>query len=512
MSRFSDLYTGALWQFYQDTSDEVASTRFTALQRDFRPQVEQLEQDLTQKAVRHGTSDPELKIMLDAQQLEMSVQHPENAPLKTTLGSLSNRFNTLVSKQTVTLEKVVTLSEVRTRIQNEGDGTVREELWSSLQIRKAQDSEEVDALFLEAFAARKQIALNVGLPSYREVSWRSKKRTDYSPDDTLRWLDAIAEVFEDTQRRHAERSAARLKVKRLHPWDLEVTQTKRPSVRRFAEADYLNALWLAYDSISPGFGEIVSTMTKRHHIDLMGRPNKVTTNFSTLLTTHNEPLVSCNASGDVNDLRVQLHECGHAVHLGLSGRGKHFFNKIAPHEICELMAYTLQMIGGEALLKTGVLEEVEVTYFRHFVLDALLRIFQTYDRVERFQHWLYQASTPLSVEELDDAWLQLHPDPLVDWRGYEFVRKKGWHHAHIMNFPFYSIEYVIAWIGTLLFLERYRREPSTMVSKLQQSLHFGNTRGVAQTLAALDIPFPFRKRDIVEAHHSLLHEFAEELV
>ena len=511
INRFNDLFMEAYWRYFADTSNEEVKAKFQALQRHAKPQVEQSEQTLTAKAVAFETEDETLSRIIAKQRLSKTTHTPANVPLEARVEELTTKYSTLTSQQMVSVDDdKLTPTELNAQLRREQNRAKREQLWLQLEARKKEDAGEIDALFLEATELRQAMAKNVGL-SYREFCWRAKHRTDYTPDDSLRLLDYVDEIFAPTQHRHAQQLASSLDVDELRPWDLEVTQSERVSTRKLSEEAYLEALKAAFHKISPTFGAAVDAMIARNHIDLMSRPNKAPRNFSTLLTTHDEPLVFCSASGDINDLRVMLHECGHAVHFSFSSPGKLFFEKVPPIEMCEFAAYTFQTLGSETLRKSGYLRADEASHFRKNELDTMLSKVRSYARVERFQHWLYSTTTTPTTDDMDATWLNLRPDPLVNWQGLTSFQKKGWHHSHIIRNPFYSIDYIIAWIGTLLFLNRFQKNRAEASKQFATALSFGNTKGLTESFTALGIQFPFRKHDVVEAHDSFLREFAESI-
>lgn len=511
INRFSDLYMAAYVNYYANTKDQTAKERFQSLQQESKPEVERLEQRLTAKAAAYKTDDERFVYLLERIRASARIQVPENVALEAEAEALATEYNRLISQQLVALEEPTTMATARARLRNEPDCAKREWVWRQREARKAEDVEMIDDLFLRLVRLRTQMAQNAGVESYLEYAWTAKHRFDYAPEDVVRWLDDITEVFADTQRQYAEHLANQLGVDHLRPWDAEFTQANSPVGRSFSEADYHAALVTAFGDLKPAFGEIIEGMAARGHLDLMSRANKVPTNFATMLTTHNEPIVFCNGTGDANDLRVMLHECGHAVHNATNGPGRLFFDKGAPKEFSEFAAYTFQTLGSEALAQRGVLSADEMTYFRRYVLNFVLDVMSTDKRVEHFQYGVYQSVSDFSIDEFDERWLDLQGDVPIDWSGLEAYQKKGWQRTHIIVYPLYNIEYVISWVGTLLFLNRYRQDPQRALSQFETALRFGKTEGIKAHFTALDIPFPFRRQEIEQAHDALEREFLKPL-
>ena len=505
INRFNDLYMNAFIAFHGDTSDPNARDLFDQLQQEAKPKVERSEQRLNVLAATYNGS--EHQHMLRKIRNELDVQTDDNVDLEAEQQQLSNAYNTLLSQQSVDLEEPVTVRSARTRLRSEPDRSKREWIWRQREKSKMADAPEVDDLFLKLVSLRQQMARNAGFGSYMDYAWAANHRYDYTPSDVARWFTDIADVFGDTQKQYAAHLEQELEVERLRPWDLEVTQRSPAQTRSLSEQNYLDLLTSTYDALSPEFGAVIRELKARDHIDLMARRNKVSTNFATVLTTRNEPIVFCNGTGHMNDLRFMLHECGHAVHHAHAGRGKLFREKLPPIEFAEFVAYVLQSLGGDHLERQAIFSDAEAYDYKRYITDFVLDVFSTDVRVERFQQWVYSHQIEATATACDTLWANLAPDSLADWSGLETFKQKGWQRTHILIYPLYNIGYIISWIATLIFFNRYRRDPEASLGQFKRTLSFGGTKGLKESFAALNISFPFRRREIEEAHAAFLREF-----
>ena len=509
LDRYNDFYICALWNHYGDTSREDFAQKFAAISQLAAPRADQADRELSIKASSYQTENPILKRIIAKKTVDASLGTAANSELETELEALVSSYRSLTSQQTVELEKPVTLATVRARLRQEPDRDKREWLWRQRERRLAEDFPQEEELFLQMLRKRKELAENAGFSSFRDFMWQAKHRTDYTPQDTLRLLNDVQDIFADLQGDFAQHLTTSLGVEQLRPWDLEVTQSKTPHPASFSEAEFNKITRQALTGISPEFAITFERMQRLGHVDLMTRPNKVGTNYSTTLTTTPDPFVMCSATGAAVDFRVILHEFGHALHYAFVIPGKLFFDKKPPVEISEFVAYTVQLLGSEELGNLGVLSLQEVKRFQLYVLDVVLRMLRTYDRVERFQHWLYEQER--SISDLDAAWLALAADPGVDWSGLEASQAKGWHHPHIFGLPFYSIEYVISWLAALVITDRARQNPSVISTDFLTLLTYGGTKGVKESLAAVNINFPFSRAFVREARDALRRNFMSEL-
>lgn len=511
MKPCSAAYMRALYHHYQNVSDETAKSHFIYVQQELKPKVEAAYRKLVAKAVTWEPTTERYKRVVERLQVEAMTENAETSGLEARVSKLCNRYTATISKQRVLLDKPVTMQIVASAINSEPEREKRRHLWLQRERTMADDYRAIDELFLEAVNLRQQVAKSAGAKNYLEYSWLDRYRTDYTPSDCLRWLNDVRDAFSGVQQSFVDFLTARLETDRLRPWDLDATQTQRGVRRRFDEASYFQAIETTFRALSPKFADIVTDMAHKGHINLMNRPNKAGGDFATILTPNSEPLVSCNGTGGLGDLRVMLHETGHAVHFALSSRDALSFEAFPRQEIAEFSAYTFQTLASERLESSGIISTSELKEFKLFILSTVLQKFRNIDSVERFQHWLYVQKTPPTAAALDKAWSRFQNDRFVDWSGHEQYRDKGWQQPTVFSQPFYSIEYIISWLGTLLFIEQFRERPKEMMSSFERVLTYGRQKTIQEIFAELGIEFPFQKHGIIQAAAIFEREFMQGL-
>jgi oligoendopeptidase F len=158
----------------------------------------------------------------------------ENIPLETELTRLNNEYDKLFGAMMVHFRgKEYTIQQLA-RFFEEPDRSTRQEAWELRTRRYLQDGE---AIYEKMLPIRQTIAENAGLADYREYTWKDLKRFDYTPEDCLRFADAIAEVCVPIVQELDRKRAADLGLEQLRPWDLSVDPKNRPPLRPFDESD-----------------------------------------------------------------------------------------------------------------------------------------------------------------------------------------------------------------------------------------------------------------------------------
>ena len=498
LNALSDTFISALWYRHLDVEDEEARKTFKAVSQ-LRAEVENLSATLEKKALAHETDNPRLTAILERMKRQHRLHQPEVTKLEAVERDLKDAYDALETRQVI---EQASVGQVMSELPTEPSRTVRRSLWQRCKARRAEDYGAVDKLFLDLVEIRRAIGDALGM-SFRDYIWQKKGRYEYAPEDCLRWLEAINASFANMQAKLKKYNTAQLGAEKIRPWDVGVTPTYQG--RTFDEATYLSLAKRAYTDILPEFGAEVQHIAQRGHADLMARSGKRTRFMSSILVLNNEPVVYCCNVGNLQGLRVTLHEFGHAIHYSAYTPGKYMFELPAPLEIAEFSAYTLQMLATERLTESEWLSEEESTHLLRVVLNQVLGTFNTFNTHERFQYWVYEDARR-SATELDDYYMNLPGDALVDWTGLEQHERKRWQYRQLVAEPFYSAEYVITWIAVLLFWRRYKTD-STVLERFFETLRFAKTKTVGETFDYLGINFPFSSLDIAQAAETLEDEF-----
>lgn len=497
---FSDGWLSRFWSKQQDLSSEENAHAYKTFSTIHRPLFEEHDDVLVQKAFDYDTNDARFQRIIS--RLRNDVPNAEGTiDFTTKIRELTDEFEAIDSKQMVNLDEPVTRVVAQKLLREEWDSGKREKVWHLVQDCKLKDAKRVGEIMVSLVQLRNELAEDAGVPDFRAYSWHVKHRTDYTPDDNLRCLDLVEEVFAPSYETFASLRKETLQLTDYRPWDVQAPLVANHKVRHVTEGDYLTWVRLVFDNIKPTFGQVVEDIIAKGHVDLMNRPNKATFNFSSTFASVNEPVVSCNLTGALNQVNTAFHEFGHAVHHACINPGKLFIEKNGPKEVNEFVANVFQLFAYERLDLLGFSQE-ECRNYRFAMLDGKLELVKEFTHFDRFQHWLFTLGYVPDVEQMNTKFIQLASNPLVNWRGLENYQKLGWHHDHVIGTPFYTVEYVFSWIAALLFYKRYRCG-QVSVDKFLQGMQLGNTRTAKETFAFLGIAFPFEAEEIYAARDAL---------
>ena len=191
-----------------------------------------------------------------------------------------------------------------------------------------------------------------------------------------------------------------------------------------------------------------------------------------------------NAPGELRDLSVLVHECGHAFHDLAAAGQPYLWQRRPPAESSELASMVLEHL---ALARLGELPDVTdratADHLHAARLEEALHLLVHAAAVDAFQEWVYDGTPNRTLDELDRAWVDLRRagDQEVDWSGLDGERPLRWlRHLHLFRHPFYYIEYALAQLGALDVWASSASRPEAAMGRYRRALALGSSTPVAE--------------------------------
>ena len=429
--------------------------------------------------------------------LHVELYRPENVPLETEEAKLGQQYQKLSGSLTVQFR-----GEEKTLIQmarylEEPDRALRQEAWELVAKRRLQEKEKFEENFDQLLKIREQIARNAGFKNYLQYAFRARGRFDYTPEDCIKFHEAIEkEVMPLLRQLQAERKK-QLGLAALRPWDLSVDPLNRPALRPFEKVDQMvTSTQKVFDQLDRDLAEGFRTMNNLKLLDLDNRKGKAPGGYQSTLNEARLPFIFMNAVGVQRDVETILHEAGHAFHA-LATRDEDIFNyRHAPIEFCEVASMSMELLGNEFI--ESFYNSGDAKRARHDHLEGIIEIFPWIATVDAFQHWIYSHPAHTRAER-QKAWLDLMDrfGGDVDWSGYEDVLANLWHRQlHIFLYPFYYVEYGIAQLGALQVWANSKKDKSKALQDYKKALALGGSRPLPELFNAAGCPFDFSQRTV----------------
>lgn len=435
----------------------------------------------------------------------------ENVPLETRVTKLVNEYDKTMGAMVVPFRgKDYTLQQLA-RFIEEPDRETRRQAWTLTAERRLQNREEIDALFEQVLPLRQEIARNAGHADFRSYIWKEKKRFDYTPDDCLRFADAIATtcvpLVDELDRRRKEA----LGLDALRPWDLAVDPKNRPPLRPFREDQtdlFIDGTKEIFARMSPQLAEEFETLRTRQNLDLGSRKGKQPGGYQSSLEESREPFIFMNSAGVQRDVETLLHEGGHAFHALAAAQEPLVFLRQAPMEFCEVASMSMEALGCEHF-DVFYPNPLDAARAKRSYLEGVLRLFPWVAIIDSFQHWLYTRPGHSRAQRTAE-WLRLMDRfyGKQDWSSHEAAKEALWHRQlHLFHLPFYYVEYAIAQLGALQLWMKARHDPRRAIANYRAALSLGGTKPLPDLFAAAGINFDFSEKTL----RPLMNELREEL-
>jgi oligoendopeptidase F len=249
--------------------------------------------------------------------------------------------------------------------------------------------------------------------------------------------------------------------------------------------------------IDPTFAQWFRRIRSLGLLDLDSRKGKAPGGYQSTLAEARLPYIFMNAAGLDRDLRILLHESGHAFHVLASAPLPLKNDREPPVEFCEVASMSMELFGNACLDEFYSAEEARRSQKRH--LEEIVRLLSWVAVVDAFQQWIYTRPGH-GKNERRRAWSaicrRLGGDP-ADWSGLEHYFETLWHRQiHVFQHPFYYIEYAIAQLGALMFWKGYRRDPEKTLLRYRKSLARGGTLTLPELFGEAGLEFDFSERAV----------------
>lgn len=483
------------------TDDAKREKAYLDYVENIQPKTEERSFNLDRKFVAspfRSKLDPERYLVLN-QKKENSVSlfRKENLELEKEEKTLGQQYQKLVGGMTVPYRGQELTMQQLAKYLEDVNRRVREEAWVLWTNRRMRDREALEKQFSDLILLRQKIAENAGFSNYRDYAFRLREKFTYTPGDCYRYHKAVEQHVVPLVRSLNEKRMEKLRLDVLRPWDLHVDQENRPPLSPFKTVtELIHGCGRIFDQIDPDFGQDFRRMVDLNLLDLDSRPAKAPGGYCYDLAEVRLPFIMMNSVGRDGDVRVLLHEMGHAFHaFATRDRGYHFLyeGENVPTEFGEVASQTMELIGGSYLEGTFYNHD-DAQRSEHIELARGVVAGLTWiATIDAFQHWIY-TNPNHSRRDREEFWVQLNErfGGGESWDSYEDALRTLWQkQTHLYLSPFYYIDYAIAMLGALGLWTRFQRDREGAIEAYKRALALGGSRPLPELFSAADLPFDF---------------------
>jgi oligoendopeptidase F len=484
---------GALASFAYtcDTSDparEEAQLRFGT---QISPKAREQRVRLQERLVELGYVRPGLETTVQRFRNQMELFDAKNVPLFAQLSKLETEWSKLNGAMTVEWDgQEKTPSQLLPFLQS-SDRSLRER---AFRLRARPYIEQRDALagiFDRMYDLRQQVARNAGFDNFRDFTHREKNRFDYTPEDCVRFHEAVEAAVLPAVARIMDRRRRRMEVESLRPWDVTADTMGRPALKPFDDiATFIDKAGAVFGRVDPDFQAYYRRMADADLLDLDNRKGKAPGAYCQTLAFRRMPLIFMNAVGVDRDVSTLLHESGHAFHSLEASTLPLLFQRHPGSEMAEVASMSMELLAAPFIDSEsgGYYSEDDARRSRAELLEGIVMFFPHCASVDAFQHWIYVEKDGRDAGARDRKWLELRTrfeGPSVDWTGLDAERIARWYQQpHFFGSPFYYIEYGIAQLGALQVWRNSLRDRGEAVRRYREALALGATQPLPELFKA----------------------------
>ena len=442
--------------------------------------------------------------------LQVELFRPENVALETEEAKLAQQYQKLIGSLTVNFRGQEQTLVQMGRYLEDPDRVLRQETWELVTKRRLQETAPIEEIFEQLLKLREQIAANAGFANYLQYAFRARGRFDYTPEDCLKFHEAIEKEIMPAVRELQAQRRQQLGLDALRPWDLSVDPLNRAALRPFEKIDTLVAsTGDIFDRLDPKLSKDFALMRQLHLLDLDNRKGKAPGGYQSTLAESRLPFIFMNAVGIQRDVETILHEAGHAFHALAAREEDLYAYRSAPIEFCEVASMSMELLGNEFIEKFYSTGDAQRARRDH--LEGIVEIFPWIATVDAFQHWIY-SHPGHSRAERQAAWNDLMKrfGGDVDWSTYEDARTNLWHkQLHIFIHPFYYVEYGIAQLGALQIWANSKKDKARALQQYHEGLALGGSRPLPELFQAAGCRFDFSRDTIKPLVNLITSELAK---
>ncbi len=513
-----------------DTTDEEKEQAFLDLINDVSPQVQVADQALKERLLAldiPAEAMPDMALVLRHMRNDAELFREENIPLETELAKLDNEYDKITGGMQAEWDgEEQNLSQLSVYL-TEKDRQVRHKAWETMANLWLGSREEINDIYSQMLKLRKQVAANAGLADYREFSFRSKGRFEYTPEDCLTFHEAIETAVVPAVKRILSKKRGRLGYDAIKPWDwipergvLAETGDSEPLKPYQGQDELIQHTLNIFNKLDAELSHHFATMAEENLLDLDTRSGKALGGYCSTLPLRKRPFIFMNGVGTQDNVQTMLHEAGHAFHVFESNELSLIWQTNAPMEFCEVASMSMELLAAPYLTKEngGFYTTSEAARARIEHLEGIITFLPYMAVVDAFQHWVYthidEAIDPNNCDaKWDELWHRFIPD--IDWAGHEDVRMTGWHRKpHIFGSPFYYIEYGMAQIGALQVWRNSLHDPEKALKDYRRALAYGGTKTLPELFEASGAEFRFDSamlQELVDLIESTIADLEKQL-
>jgi len=405
--------------------------------------------------------------------------------------SLVSQYTKLISSARIKfLSKEMNLTQVRAYSQNT-NRDLRKQAVDARYGFYEKHEEELDKIFNHLVKKRTEIAQKLGYKNFIELGYDRMQRIGYDSEMIRNFRKQVKKIIVPLLIMLKENQGKRLNLKTLRYYDLDILFEDGNPEPKGDIKWILNKFQHVFKEISPETSEFYQFMESNNLLDVETRNDKARAGYCTYIPAFKAPYIFANFNGTCDDVRVFLHEAGHAFQL-YSSRNLELVDYHYPtYEACEIFSMSMELFGWNSLNCIFGEETNKYKYLHlHEALDWLVYCIA----VDEFQHIVYENPL-LTPSERKAEWRNIEKEylPFRHYEGNDYLERGGYWQQQTLIYktPFYFIDYALAQVCAFQFWTLFKANEQVAFSKFLTICKAGGSNSFLTILEESGLISPF---------------------
>ena len=352
-------------------------------------------------------------------------------------------------------------------------------------------SDKLDDIYDRLVKVRTKIAKMLGYENYIELGYYRMSRIDYNKEMVETFRENVLSDLVPVVTALKKEIQKNCGFDKIYFYDNEVIEGATAPVPFDNLEGIVEAARKMYKEMSPVTHEFMEKMVKTGAFDLDAREGKCGGGYATTFDSLKQCFVFANFNGSSGDVDVMTHEFGHA--LAFDFAFKHGDGEVgcaASMETAETHSMSMEFFAWPHMDK--FFKNADLYRYKH--LASALTFIPYGVIVDEFQHIMYQ-NPDLTPAERNKVYLELEAKyrPYMTFEGLPYLEKgtRWQYQSHIYESPFYYIDYCLAQVIALEFLDLSQKDYEGALNRYFEHLKRGGRFAFNRLalLAGLDSPF-----------------------
>lgn len=418
--------------------------------------------------------------------------------------ALSTEYSEIMSRLCVTENGERLTMPMLSRLMDSPEHEVRKKYARLSEQAMLSAADRLDSLYDELVSLRTAIAHKTGFDTYTDYCLARRARTSYGRAELAAFSGAVARdivpVAEDLTKEQEKRLG--------HAVMNYDEGTVFPGREACVTGEPLPAFRRIFGALSPETKVFFDELCEREFFDLALREGKTNGAYSNLMPLCSMPYIFETYNGTSGAVKTFAHECGHGLNSYLH-RGEAVMGACdCTSDIAETHSMSMEFFVWRFIDEIIRPEDVPVYQYCH--LKGALSFIPYGTAIDRFQTEVYDRPDMTPGERLE-LWRSLEKR-YMPWRKYEeglfYDQGRMWQRQiHVMKWPFYYIDYVLAQTCALQFFMLDRRDHQMAWNAYLRFIKDSGRYSFSEIIARAELRTPFDEgltKDIAETARTCL--------